>query len=1163
MNKPSPQPCRPYPLWRRLTKIFLWTVLAIVLAVTATLITVIATLSPERLTPLVTAVANRALDARIDIGRVELGLKTSFPFLRLDVDRLTILSTKMTSLRSAGRSDLPAEADTIVSISHFSGGISLTALAKGDIRLSDVAICAPRVNIVVVDDNVNNFNIFPVDGTDSDADSKTSDSREFSLPHISIDRFSVETPGRFSYIDIANDTKAVVTLRRAGIGGDNAPAYSFELSGNMLTPLLGQFNLADFPFSLDGTVDWDSQHPYRLKLDGFDVGLAFIKGRFSADLDFENDLIVNSFETAVEPIEINSLLATVPDSMRSAWHLDRIHTDGSIAVGLRLDSAYNTALARLPYATADITIGDCKAGYGRAMFKNAALDLSVILRGDNLGIASAELRRLNVAGPATDLTLSGTVDGFGDDPLVDGCLKGYSDIARLPSIVSDMLQGYISGKLDFDIDFVGRPSMLTANRFHKLKITGDIDGRDLYWLDNDTSTMAAISRVCLKFGSNQRFNNGVKTVDSLLTAVLRVDSADVLSGDISVALGGLTLGAGAANLSSMGDTTVVMPIGGGLKVNSFNLLSISDSIVFKARDVNGRVAMRRFNSQARVPQFIFNLGVRRIAAGDPSTRFMMSRAQVDFEAHKLPRRRMSEAMKHTVDSIKQLHPDLPADSVYRLAFARHRRNSRHEPRIHPELTQAETEIIDWGTSKPLRRLLIGWSLDGSVKARRAGLFSAYFPIRNRIRNLDIRFNNDSIIIDSLSYKAGHSDFLVKGIISNMRRSLTSRGFRSPLKVNFDILSDTVDVNELAYTSMLGSSYAVRRSRGESAFGTDYDGSDEALDRRVAAAATASDDSIQPILVPVNIDARVDVSSRNVLYSDLDLKDMTGEILAYDGALNLHNLKATSDAGSVGLSALYAAPSADDIKFGFGLTVEKFNIERFERLIPAIDSIVPLLKDVAGIIDADVAATVDLTPRLDFKLPTLNAAVRITGDSLTIIDPETFKTMAKWLMFKDKQRNLIKHMSVSFLVEDNMLRVYPFIFDIDRYRLGVRGYNDLDFNFDYHVAVLKSPLPFKFGINIKGSPDKYKIRVGGAKFKADEAVDRPVVVDSARMNLIGQIEDIFRHGVSRSRFAGLNIGDRPSAATIDLATDTLTRADSLSLMREGLIPPDLTKDNTAY
>ncbi len=1163
MNEPTQQPRRSRSLWRRLIKIFLFTALGIILTVVATLITIVATLSPEHLTPLVTSVANRVVDTRVEIGRVELGLKASFPFLRLDVDSLTILSPEMIALR-ARNNTLPPCADTIVSIDRFTGGISLTALVRGEIRLSDVAITSPRANIVVVDDMVNNFNIFPVDSLDSEViDNNITDGPDEGLPRMTIDRFVINSPGRFNYVDIANGTEAVVTIRRADIGGDKAPAYRFELSGNLLTPLLGRFNLADFPFSLDGIIDWDSKRPYSLRLDGFDVGLAFIKGRFSADIDFENDLIIKAFETKVEPIGIGSLLATVPDSMRSAWLLDKIHTDGSIAVGLRLDSAYNTALAKLPQATADIIVGDCKAGYGRTHFKNVALDMSVTLRGDNLDRASAELRRLNVAGPATDLTLSGTVEGFGDDPLVDGCLKGYSDIARLPSIVSDMLRGYISGKLDFDIDFKGRPSMLTANRFHNLKIDGDIDGSDLYWLDNDTSTMARISHLCLKFGSNQRFANGVKTVDSLLTAVIRVDSADILSGDISIAAGGFTLGAGAANLSSMGDTTVVIPIGGGLKISNFNLLSISDSVVFKARDIDGRVAMRRFNSQARVPQFIFNLGVRRIATGDPSTRFMISRANVDVEAHKLPRRRMSDAMKHTVDSIKQIHPDLPPDSVYRLAFARHRRHRRNQPRVHPELTQAETEIIDWGTSKPLRRLLLGWSLDGSIKARRAGLFSAYFPLRNRIRNLDIRFNNDSIIIDSLAYKAGRSDFLVKGIISNMRRSLTSRGFRSPLKINFDILSDTVDVNELTYTSMLGSAYAVRRSRGESAFGSDYDGSDEALDRRVSATATAADDSIQPILVPVNIDARIDVNSRNVLYSDLDLKNMTGEILAYDGALNLHNLRASSDAGSVSLSALYAAPSADDIKFGFGLTVEKFNIERFERLMPAIDSIVPLLKDVAGIIDADVAATVDLTPRLDFKLPTLDAAVRITGDSLTIIDPETFKTMAKWLMFKNKQRNLIKHMSVSFLVEDNMLRVYPFIFDIDRYRLGVRGYNDLDFNFDYHVAVLKSPLPFKFGINIKGSPDKYKIRVGGAKFKADEAIDRPVVVDSARVNLIGQIEDIFRHGVSRSRFAGLNIGDRPSAAAIDLSADTLSRADSLSLMREGLIPPDLTKDNTAY
>lgn len=1138
--------------------------MAVVLAVMATLVVMVKTLSPERLTPLVNAVANRSLNAHVEIGRVELGLRATFPFLRLDVDSLNILSPEMMALRNE-RPELPAAADTIVSVTRFSGSINLMSLLKGDVSLRDVSVSEPRVNIVVVDGDINNFNVFPAaDTVSSELETEAEQSGQNNIPRIIINRFSVDRPGRFSYVDMAAGTEAVVTIERVALGADKTPVYRFDLAGNLLSPMLLSFNLTDFPFSLDGKLKWDSEKPCSLSLEDFEVGLSFINGRFSADFDFENDLVIESFESRIAPVGIEDLLAIVPDSMRSAWNLDKIKTNGSLAIGLRLDSAYNTAKSGLPYATADVSIDDCYMSYGSARFKNFAFDMGATLRGDNLSSGSAELRRLNVAGPATDLTLRATVAGLDADPLVDGCLKGYSDIARLPRAVSDMLQGYISGKIDLDVDFCGRPSMLSRNEFHRVRLVGDIDGRDLYWLANDTASMARITNMCLKFGSNKRYNNGVHTVDSLLAATLQVDSVEVLSGNISVAAGDFTLGAGVANLSSMADTTVVLPIGGGLRIANFNLLSISDSVVFKARDIDGRVAMRRFREQARVPQFTFNLGVRRMATGDQSTRLMISGAKVDFEAHKLPRKGMSAKVRHTIDSIKQRHPDLSPDSVYRLAIETHRRRrGRHEPRVHPEITKNEAEIIDWGTSGSLRRILLGWSLDGSVKARRAGLFSAFFPIRNRIRNIDVRFNNDSVIIDSLAYKAGHSDFLVKGLVSNMKRGFTSRGFRSPLKINVDIVSDTVDVNELTYASMRGAAYAARHRLGENAFSSDYDGSDDSLERHIASTATADSDTVQPLLVPVNIDARIDIKSRNVLYSDLDLKDMTGEILAYDGALSLHNLRASSDAGSVGLSALYAAPSAHDIKFGFGLTVNKFNIERFERLMPAIDTIVPLLKDVAGIIDADVAATVGLTPNLDFKLPTLNAAVRITGDSLTIIDPETFRTMSKWLMFKDKQKNLIKHMSVSFLVEDNVLRVYPFVFDIDRYRLGVRGYNDLDFNFDYHVAVLKSPLPFKFGINIKGTPDKYKIRVGGAKFNADEALEHPVVVDSARVNLVGQIEDIFRRGVSRSRFASIKVPERPSAASIDLSTDTLSRTDSLSLMREGLIPPYLTSDDNSY
>lgn len=239
-----------------------------------------------------------------------------------------------------------------------------------------------------------------------------------------------------------------------------------------------------------------------------------------------------------------------------------------------------------------------------------------------------------------------------------------------------------------------------------------------------------------------------------------------------------------------------------------------------------------------------------------------------------------------------------------------------------------------------------------------------------------------------------------------------------------------------------------------------------------------------------------------------------------------------------------------------MQVERFNIEKFIKLMPAIDSIMPLLRDFGGIIDADVAATCDIDDAMNLELPSLEAAIRISGDSLVVIDPDTYKTIGKWLMFKDKQSNIIKHMNAEMTIKNNMMQLYPFIFDLDRYKLGVQGHNDLNMNFDYHVAVLKSPLPFKFGINIKGNIDDYKIRLGKARLNERQVASSVPIVDTTRVNLMAQIESVFRRGVDNSRFARLNIMSAPSAATIDLNADTISHADSLIFIKEGLIPAPL-------
>ncbi len=57
------------------------------------------------------------------------------------------------------------------------------------------------------------------------------------------------------------------------------------------------------------------------------------------------------------------------------------------------------------------------------------------------------------------------------------------------------------------------------------------------------------------------------------------------------------------------------------------------------------------------------------------------------------------------------------------------------------------------------------------------------------------------------------------------------------------------------------------------------------------------------------------------------------------------------------------------------------------------------------------------------------------------------------MFKNKQRNVIDSVSVDLAIRENKIEVFPFVLDIDRYKVAIGGLHNLDMSFDYHVRSL--------------------------------------------------------------------------------------------------------------
>lgn len=1190
-------------------KILGWIIMGAVLFTAGIIMGTAGLLTPERLTPLLERIATQSLqNVEVKIERVDLTLVESFPFVHADIKNLVVISTVRSHLDPAKAEGLPAYTDTVLAVRGFSGGMNIMRLFADKLELSDVIIDHPDANLVIIDAHTTNFDIIP---PKEEEDEEPFNFKE--MPGISLKRFAIVDPGKIRFYNRDTDTELSAGFTKVELDGSGAPLYSLHFDGNVEPPseILNIVNIPDLRFGLNGSMRWNQEDPELLALEGFRFMFSIFGGTIDTEINFGKGVTINKLDLNMEPFGISEMLDMVPRELAVEYGIPlpgTIDTDARVDLKLRLDAPWNVASDTiapfsmamripqcrfngydfhtdafaasvdvalnkpwplsygLPDLTANVRIAPAAVSWDRLKLKNFAADITAHIPNGDITDATVDIHNLVLQGPATNLTVKGRLGRLLDDPFFDGTIDGETILDRLPPRLLDAIDGSISGKITAHIAFKGSASMFDTRNFHKLCLSGDIGLENIYFVSGDTVNMVDLHRADLHFGSSESIDRngprGAVKADSLMRVGLKVDTALILHSDIAMNLSRLRLNLAAQNTSERLNKGRINPMGGSISLGTFNLLKTNDSTVVRIRDVKGRTVVKAYNDDIRTPHFIFDLDVGRVATGDKETRLLVSNAHTHFDARRVAKGRAAKRFSAIADSIHYAHPHLPPDSVMKYALEIHNRHRSKYPRVHERYEAADSlDILDWGASPLFKRMLTLWTFEGSLTSHRAGLFTPYMPLRNRLRNIDVTFNNDSINITNLQYKIGRSDFTINGIVSNMRRAFTSANGRQPLRINFELLSDTIDINQLTEAMMAGSAYSAKPVEHHKFDMARLEEDEESFEEHLARLTEDAPDTVMPILIPQNLDAEFSMRANNVLYSDFRLHNMRGHVLAYDGALNMQNLSAQSDVGRVRLSALYAGLHPDQLRFGFGLQLDDFNLHRFLQLVPAVDSLLPVMRDFSGIISADIAATSDVDRGMNLVIPTLDAAIGIKGDSLVLLDPETFRSLSKWLLFKDKERNIIDHLDVQMIVKDNQVDIYPFIFDFDRYRLGVQGYNDFDMNFDYHIAVLKSPIPFKFGINLSGNPDKFRVKLGGAKF-GEQQIRQVAIVDTTRVNLMNEIQNVFKRGARQAQLSRLVVDTKPLAAGINLDADTLTHADSLRYIREGLIDAPLPPDGNA-
>ena len=379
-----------------------------------------------------------------------------------------------------------------------------------------------------------------------------------------------------------------------------------------------------------------------------------------------------------------------------------------------------------------------------------------------------------------------------------------------------------------------------------------------------------------------------------------------------------------------------------------------------------------------------------------------------------------------------------------------------------------------------------WIPKGIVGFNRLSVRTPLCALPVRLQKAAVTVGNRTITLRNATMRIGRSDLTASGSIHDLYGALKRN---KTLHAKLDLTSNNLNCNQL-----------IRAL----SFPTDT------LQAETDTTATG----LKLFVIPRNVDFELTTNLKRVRYGKILFTDVKGDVDVRNQAIHLKELSMKGMGATMKTTLLYRAARPQAGYAGFDFRLHDVNIGHLVDFVPSLDSIVPMLRSFEGMVDFNVAASSAIDSCFNLKIPSLRSAIHIKGDSLVLMDGETFAEISKKFLFKNKERNLIDSIAVNISVQDGHVTVYPFVIQMDRYRAAVGGTQDLAMNFDYHISILKSPIPFKLGLNIRGNLDKMKFGLGKAKYKDAVTPVEIRKVDSTIVRMGDQIVRDFRRIMQR-------------------------------------------------
>lgn len=211
-----------------------------------------------------------------------------------------------------------------------------------------------------------------------------------------------------------------------------------------------------------------------------------------------------------------------------------------------------------------------------------------------------------------------------------------------------------------------------------------------------------------------------------------------------------------------------------------------------------------------------------------------------------------------------------------------------------------------------------------------------------------------------------------------------------------------------------------------------------------------------IVVPENIDFNMNVDMAEIIFNEINLRDLKGQLKVKDGTADMSNLSANTMGGSVVINGAYSTaqnPNEPMLDAAFALNELSF-AQTFKELA-LIQKMAPIFENLGGNFSGKIAVDTKLDSVMSPQLSTLTASGSLNTRNLNLSGVDIIDKIADATKREELKNITVKDLNVDFTIKDGRIATKPFDIKMGTTTLSLNGTTGLDQTIDY-AGKLKLP-----------------------------------------------------------------------------------------------------------